>query len=152
MQVTILASKTLGHLAELGATITAEFVEFEVKRSLEWLSTTDKTDENRRYSATLVIKELSSATPTLLYAYVPQVIDLIWNVLWDSKLVIRNAAADALRETLGLINQRESSRRKTWYSAIFGQIQKGIRIGSLEHVHGSLLALAEHLSHSGVVK
>ena len=36
-QITILAAKALGHLATSTSTLTAEFVEFEVKRALEWL-------------------------------------------------------------------------------------------------------------------
>ena len=36
-QIPILASKALGRLALSGGTLTAEFVEFEVKRALEWL-------------------------------------------------------------------------------------------------------------------
>lgn len=36
-QIAILASKALGRLALPGGTLTAEFVEFEVKRALEWL-------------------------------------------------------------------------------------------------------------------
>jgi len=33
----VLASKALGRLAQSGGTLTPEFVEFEVKRALEWL-------------------------------------------------------------------------------------------------------------------
>lgn len=40
-QITLLASKALGHLATSASTLTSEFVEFEVKRALEWLQGTD---------------------------------------------------------------------------------------------------------------
>lgn len=36
-QVMVLASKALGKLASSGGTLTTDFVEFEVKRALEWL-------------------------------------------------------------------------------------------------------------------
>jgi serine/threonine-protein kinase mTOR len=36
-QITLLAAKALGKLASSNTTLTAEFVEFEVKRALEWL-------------------------------------------------------------------------------------------------------------------
>ena len=35
--ITLLASKALGRLALPGSSLTSEFVEFEVKRALEWL-------------------------------------------------------------------------------------------------------------------
>ena len=35
--ITELAAKALGRLATPGGTLTSEFVEFEVKRALEWL-------------------------------------------------------------------------------------------------------------------
>ena len=37
LQTMVLASKALGRLALSGGTLTPEFVEFEVKRALEWL-------------------------------------------------------------------------------------------------------------------
>jgi FKBP12-rapamycin complex-associated protein len=36
-QITLLAAKALGKLATSNSTLTAEFVDFEVKRALEWL-------------------------------------------------------------------------------------------------------------------
>ena len=62
----------IGHLALSGSNSshTQEFVEFEVKRALEWLQG-DK-NEAKRYSAVLVLKELCTCAPTLLYVYVPQ--------------------------------------------------------------------------------
>jgi FKBP12-rapamycin complex-associated protein len=36
-QITVLTAKALGHLATAASTLTTEFVEFEVKRALEWL-------------------------------------------------------------------------------------------------------------------
>ena len=51
-----MASKTLGHLARAGGTLTADFVDFEVKRSLEWLQGEryDHNQDYRRLTACLV--------------------------------------------------------------------------------------------------
>lgn len=51
-----MASKTLGHLARAGGTLTADFVDFEVKRALEWLQGEryDHNQEHRRLTACLV--------------------------------------------------------------------------------------------------
>lgn len=44
-----MASKAMGHLSMAGDTFTAEYVEFEVKRALEWLGA-DR-NEGRRHAA-----------------------------------------------------------------------------------------------------
>ena len=48
-----MASKAIGRLAMAGDTFTAEYVEFEVKRALEWLGA-DR-NEGRRHAAVSVI-------------------------------------------------------------------------------------------------
>ncbi|KAI8836345.1 armadillo-type protein [Chytridium lagenaria] len=138
-QISVLAAKALGRLALPGGTLTAEFVEFEVKRALEWLQ--GDRNESRRYAAVLVLRELSISAPTLLYAYVLQIMDLIWVALRDSKVGIREAGADALSACLMLIQSRESQDKKNWYKKMFDEAERGlIRASSGESIHGSLLA------------
>lgn len=48
------AAKALGHLARAGGTLTADFVEFEVKRALEWLQGEQHDMQRRRLAACLV--------------------------------------------------------------------------------------------------
>jgi hypothetical protein len=50
------ASKALGHLARSGGALTVDFVEFNIKQSLEWLHH-DKSDK-KRLAAVLVLKGL----------------------------------------------------------------------------------------------
>ncbi|KAJ3215347.1 phosphatidylinositol kinase- protein kinase tor1 [Dinochytrium kinnereticum] len=147
-QISILAAKALGRLALPGGTLTAEFVEFEVKRALEWLQ--GDRNEARRYAAVLVLRELSISAPTLLYAYVLQIMDLIWVALRDSKVGIREAGAEALSACLLLIQSRESQDKKNWYKKLFDEAERGLmRSTSAESIHGSLLAIRELLSNSG---
>ncbi|KAJ3290058.1 phosphatidylinositol kinase- protein kinase tor1 [Borealophlyctis nickersoniae] len=146
-QITVLAAKALGRLALSGGTLTAEFVEFEVKRALEWLQ--GDRHEARRYAAVLVLRELAVSAPTLIYAYVGQILDLIWVALRDPKVVIREGAADALGATLALVHVRESQQRKQWYRKILEEAQKGFKIGSSDAIHGSLLTLRELLGQKG---
>ncbi len=56
-----------GHLARSGGTMTAEFVEFEITRALEWLQS-DRM-EIRRLPAVLVLRELAENAPTLMHPY-----------------------------------------------------------------------------------
>ncbi len=83
-QITLAATRALGHLAMYTSSLTAEFVEFEVKRALEWLQS-DRV-EQRRFSAVLVLRELATHAPTLVYTFIPQILDLIWVPLKDPKV------------------------------------------------------------------
>lgn len=60
-----MASKAMGHLSMAGDTFTAEYVEFEVKRALEWLGA-DR-NEGRRHAA--VSDEPMAGTVCLLFKY-----------------------------------------------------------------------------------
>jgi len=57
------AVDTLGHLVRVGGALTADVVEFEVKRALEWLET--ERNEMRRYGATLILKSMADNAPTV---------------------------------------------------------------------------------------
>ncbi|KAJ3311625.1 phosphatidylinositol kinase- protein kinase tor1 [Boothiomyces sp. JEL0838] len=144
--ITILAAKALGHLATSASTLTTEFVEFEVKRALEWLQVTGDRNESRRYSAVLVLTELTINAPTLIYPYIPQMLDLLWIGLRDPKVAIRDGAADALSAILSLSQVRENSLKRQWYRKIFDEIQKGFKLSNSDAIHGSLLALRELLN------
>jgi FKBP12-rapamycin complex-associated protein len=154
----VLAAKTLGHLAICG-TNTSDFVgmfcllnhsiEFEVNRALEWLST-DRV-ESKRFAAVMILCELSKSAPLILFTFVGKILELIWIPLKDSKVTIREGAADALSACLYLVSQRESSSRKQWYRKIYDEIHKGCKSNSPEINHGSLLALKELLTHTDKV-
>ncbi|KAJ3037894.1 phosphatidylinositol kinase- protein kinase tor1 [Rhizophlyctis rosea] len=146
-QITILAARALGKLAQPGGTLTAEFVEFEVKRALEWLQ--GDRHEARRYAAVLVLRELAISAPTLIYGYVGQILDLIWVAARDPKVAIREGAADALGATLALVHVRENQQRKQWYRKIIDEVQKGFKLGTADSIHGSLLTLRELLNQKG---
>ncbi|KAI9341262.1 armadillo-type protein [Zopfochytrium polystomum] len=147
-QVTVLAAKTLGRLAQSGGTLTSEFVEFEVKRALEWLQ--GDRNESRRYAAVLVLHELALSAPTLIFSSIPQILDLSWVALRDSKVLIRESGADALGACLHLIHQRESQQRLNWYRKIYDEADRGLsKSTSSDAIHGSLLAFRELLTHTG---
>lgn len=43
-------------------------------------------NESRRQAAVLVLKELAQNTPTLIYAYISQILDALWTGLRDQKV------------------------------------------------------------------
>jgi len=63
-------------MAQASGTLTAVFVELEVKKALEWLQ--DAKHESRRHAAVLVLKELAENAPTLFYVHVSSFFDLVW--------------------------------------------------------------------------
>lgn len=151
------------------------FVEFEVKRGLEWLTgyylwigsliiasfpkihliypyaLLGERNELRRHAAVLIIRELAINVPTLVYAYVSDILDLIWAALRDFKVDIRLAAADALSQVLEIIYKRETTKRQEWYMRIKEEAQKGSKVNSVECIHGSLLTYRELLLYAGMV-
>ncbi|EGG15157.1 protein kinase [Cavenderia fasciculata] len=146
--VMMMASRALGRLARSSGTLTAECVEFEVTRALEWLS--GERVENRRQASVLVLKELAQNAPTLFYVHAASFIDLIWVALKDVKLSIREGAVEALRACLELIAERESRLRLQWYQKIYDESQKAFKQnGSPEALHGSLITLGELLRNTG---
>ncbi|KAG9294210.1 hypothetical protein G9A89_021569 [Geosiphon pyriformis] len=145
-QVMILAAKALGKLAVPGGAVTAVFVQNEVNSGLEYLQ--GERHESRRYAAALILRELAYNAPTLVYTYVPQILDLIWVGLRDQRVVIREASAEALSACLKIIYERESNMKVEWYRKTYDEALKGLKSNNVDHIHGSLLVCRELLQHT----
>ena len=144
----VLAAKTLGQLAAPGGTLTSELVESEMKQALEWLQIDRQ--ENRRFASVLLLRELARSSPTLIYSFISQILDLIWVALRDPKVLIRETAAEALASCLTIMKFRDQKNRDTWYSKILEEAKAGIRIGSTDATHGSLLIYLQLLDSAGM--
>lgn len=72
---------------------------------------------------------------------------LIWGSLWDPKDRIRFSAAKALSACLSVLRQR--TYHLEWYCNIYSNIQEGLRKGTAESIHGSLLVVMEMLIYTG---
>ncbi|KAK5667368.1 phosphatidylinositol kinase-related protein kinase tor1 [Batrachochytrium dendrobatidis] len=145
-QITILATKALGRLVNPIKGLSTDFVEAEIKRAFEWLQ--GERIETRRYAAVLILKELTANAPSIVYSFVPQILDLIWAALRDPKINIRESAAEALSECLTLVQARETQYKRQTYKSIFEECQRGFKMVSADALHGSLLALREILTHT----
>ncbi|RPB03684.1 FAT-domain-containing protein [Choiromyces venosus 120613-1] len=144
----VLAAKTLGQLAAPGGTLTSELVESEVKQALEWLQVDRQ--ENRRFASVLLLRELARCSPTLIYGFLGQILDLIWVALRDPKVLIRETAAEALGVCLGIMKNRDQKNRDQWYAKILEEAKSGLRIGTTDAIHGSLLILLQLLDTAGM--
>lgn len=125
-------------------------VEAQVKRAIEWLQ--GPRQEERRYAAVLVLRELARSAPATMYELVPDLLDNLWTALRDPKVAIREAAADALSGCLGIAAQRDSPTRNEWYQMVFEQAQRGFKMGTPDAIHGSLLGYKELIVEAGSVR
>jgi FKBP12-rapamycin complex-associated protein len=113
------ATATIGKLAIPGISMTADFVEFEVKRSLEWLIT--EKIESKRHAAILIISSLAENSPALLYQYVKQIFQNIWIGLRDPKTAIREDSAICLRFCLNIVYERDNDLRNYWFTKLYNE-------------------------------
>lgn len=141
--VLVYAAAALGRLAKPGGALTAELVESEIQSALEALQS--ERQESRRFAAVLVIRELAKGSPTLLYGFVPQIFELIWVALRDPKVLIREAAANAVSECFDIIAARDLQVRQLWFSRVYEEALLGLKSSNVDWIHGSLLVLKELL-------
>lgn len=142
------AARAMGRLAQPGGTLTAELVEAEVKSALEWLQL--ERSENRRLAAVLILRELAKNSPTLMYQWIAQIFEVIWYALRDTKVLIRESAAEAISACFEIISPRDSQMRQLWFGRVYDEIFKGFAMQTVEAVHGSLLTMKELLDKSAM--
>ncbi|KAK4495590.1 hypothetical protein PRZ48_012858 [Zasmidium cellare] len=140
----IVAAKCLGRLATPGGAWTAELVEAEVKHALEWL--TSERNENRRFAAVLILRELARNSSTLLYMYIPGILVSLWEGLRDQKVVIRETAAEVAYHCFKILGARDAQQRQTCLTRMFEGAQEGFKRNTPECIHGSLLVYKELLA------
>lgn len=144
----IIAARCLGRLATPGGALTAELVEAEVKHALEWL--TSERNENRRFAAVLILKELARNSSTLLYPYIPGILASIWEGLRDQKVLIRETAAETVSQCFKILSARDPQQRTQCLTRMFEGAQDGLRRGTIESIHASLLVYKELLLQGGM--
>ena len=144
----VVAAKCLGRMATPRGALTAELVDAEVKHALEWL--TSERNENRRFAAVLILRELARNSSTLLYPYIPGILASVWEGLRDQKVVIRETAAETVSQCFKILSARDPGQRSACLTRMFDGAQEGFRRGTVECVHGSLLAYKELLVQGGM--
>lgn len=149
------AATTLGKLAVPGGTLTSEFVEFEVKTCIEWLTTSPENSssnskqEYRKHASLLIISAIADNSPYLLYPFVNSILDNIWRALRDTKLVIRIDASITLGKCLKIINNRDSDLTEKWAQRLFNGCIYGLQLNTTVSIHGTLLAYKQLVSLEG---
>ncbi|KAL5013846.1 hypothetical protein ScPMuIL_008116 [Solemya velum] len=157
MGIMEMAAKAVGILALSSGTYASEYVEFEVKKALEWLL--EDRHEGRRQAAVLVLRELSVCTPTYFFQQVQQFFDCIFNAIRDPKPAIREGGVAALRAALAVTSQRESrATQQRWYKQCYDEAMKVFdeqqgrerKLTRDDWAHGSLMVMNELLRCSNI--
>jgi len=120
------AASALGHLARVGGTFSSDIVEFQINQSLEWLE--GDRGESRRFAAVTVLRELASNTPTLFNVHIGRFLDKVWTALRDRSLVVREAAAAALRCCIQLIAKRAMRLRSQRYGLVYAEVMRSFKL------------------------
>lgn len=147
------ASKTLGHIAEIGGAAFGErFMDFEVPAAIQ-LMQPDKPDKQEapRYAGVLILKELARNSPTYFHSHISLVFDNILLPLRDTRLMVREGAAELLAACLEIVTHRERQGRSPYMIKILQDAQIGLKQSQPEVIHGSLLTYRELLLHGGMV-
>ncbi|KAI2636825.1 TOR kinase [Xylaria nigripes] len=142
------AAVALGKLCRPGGSLISELVESEVKTALEWLQS-DRIEE-KRYSAVLVLRELARNAPTLMYAYVGLIFDLIWVGLRDPRNLIRLTSGETVCACFQIIRERDQEMKQTWMGKMYTETLVGLKVNTIESIHASLLVLRELLEQGGM--
>ncbi|KAI0408502.1 TOR kinase [Xylaria palmicola] len=142
------AAIALGKLCRPGGSLISELVESEVKTALEWLQS-DRIEE-KRYSAVLVLRELARNAPTLMYAYVGLIFDLIWVGLRDPRHLIRTTAGETVCACFRIIRERDQDLKQSWMFKMYTETLTGLKINTVESIHAALLVLRELLEQGGM--
>jgi FKBP12-rapamycin complex-associated protein len=122
------SAKALGNLTRVstraGGTTLIELVERSIIcPSLKWL----EEDSSKRFAAVLILKELAENNPTLFILHADAFFRHIWLAVHDSKEAVREGAADALRESLKLLQARDTKNRKEWYDRVWQEVEASLQ-------------------------
>ncbi|RWS10462.1 hypothetical protein B4U79_12736 [Dinothrombium tinctorium] len=156
-----LMAYAVGRVAIASGTLTASYVDYEVKRAIEWLS--GDRNESKRHGAVLILRELATSTPTYFFQQIQQFFECIFTAIRDPKKVIRESGGGALRAALAVTASRETkeSQKPTCYKFCYDEALKGFddsyfvqnakeRSNRDDRIHGSLIVLNELLRCSNI--
>ncbi|EIN09563.1 FAT-domain-containing protein [Punctularia strigosozonata HHB-11173 SS5] len=147
INIMLAASKTLGHIAQLGgAAFGDRFMDFEVQSAIGLLSGA----ETNRYAGVLILKELAKHSPNYFHPHIGLVFEKILVPLRDARVIVREGAAELLAACLEIVSQRERNQPSLYLQRILADAQNGLKMTPPEIIHGSLLTLRELLLHGGM--
>ena len=125
-------------------------MEAEIASAFEWLQPDNK-QESRKLAAVYLIRELAKNSPTLIYGFIPQILELVWNALRDPKEAIRRTAAESVSACFEVMVARDPQFRTQSFAKVYAKCLEGLNsFNNVDDIHGSLLILKELLLQGGM--
>jgi len=132
----------------MGGTKVAQVVEADVEEAFKWLKG-ENVREIRKFAAILALKELLIEAPYLSFNKIfmnNESFILIWNIVREKKIYLREIALDFLNVSIKNISQRELNLQTDWISRIFAEIKKTRASLDENIIHGNIIVLRSILS------
>ncbi|KAH7890784.1 phosphatidylinositol 3-kinase [Phlebopus sp. FC_14] len=144
VNIMLAASKTLGQIAAIGGADFGEgFMDQEVPAAVELL----QGQESPRYAGVLILKELARNSAVYFHSHIGLVFDKILIPLRDTRVIVREGAAELLAACLEIVTNRERQTRTSYLMKVLQDAQGGLKAQQPEVIHGSLLMYRELLLH-----
>ncbi|XP_015781821.1 serine/threonine-protein kinase mTOR [Tetranychus urticae] len=156
-----LVAYAVARIAVASGTPTLTYVDYEVRRAIEWLS--GERNEAKRHGAVLILRELATSTPACFFQQVQQFFECIFTAIRDKEKKIREGAVGALRAALAVTASRETKETPNppWYAHCYKEALKGFdesfqvmmtkeKVTKDDIIHSSLLVLNELLRCSNI--
>ncbi|KAJ7580147.1 phosphatidylinositol 3-kinase [Mycena floridula] len=150
LSLMLAASRTLGRIVRIGGQAFGEqFMDYEVSAAVE-LIRPDKR-ELPRYAGVLILNALAHNSPPIYFhnVHVELVLDNILVPLRDTRIIVREVAAELLAACLEMVVQRETQISSRYLSKILEDAAAGLELVQPETIYGSLLMYRELLLHAG---
>lgn len=154
IEVMRLAANSLGRLGVPGGSLTSDFVEFEIKTSIEWLTTSperptsNSKQEFKKHGSLLIISALAINSPYILYPYINTILENIWRALRDPKESLRIDAALAVKNCLNILDKRDKVSLRQWQQRLLDSCSHEVTMNSTESIHSSFLIYRELLENN----
>ncbi|PVU88739.1 hypothetical protein BB559_005414, partial [Furculomyces boomerangus] len=119
-------------------------------RALEWLNAYNEISDSNKITAMMVLEACCRATPTHMYEFLPKILNALRNPLRDTRIKLRDGAAQTLFECMVLLSSRDLVTRNQIYEKMYEDYILDISKYTTEGLHGSLLVCKQLVSHSGM--
>ena len=116
-----LVARTLGKIASIGAVLSTEVIEAELRRSIEWLAVINSVNDlgHRRCSAVMVITEILLRAPHTIATRAEAILAYVANGIRDIRKVVQIKCFEMINLLLKVLSDRSVRTRDNWYQCLF---------------------------------
>jgi FKBP12-rapamycin complex-associated protein len=108
--------------------------------------------DSSRYAGILILKELARNSAAYFHVHISLVFDKIMIPLRDTRIIVREGAAELLAACLDIVTKRDKAPGGPYLTRIALDAANGMKAPQVEILHGSLLIYRTLLTHGGSVR